>query len=236
MAFSTITYTEAGEHDYQFVEVKGDAKGITYDETVYTAHVSVTDNAETGALKATVTYGEAGEPVFKNTYKADPSNPITFGATKTLNGRELTAGEFTFELVDANGEVVATATNNADGSVVFPDPVVFSEAGTYTYQVREVLPEDDDANTEGVQRERVTYDETVWTATVTVTDDMQGSLHASVSYGDGASLPSFVNTYVAPPLIPDTGDHTNGVLPAVLAVGGTALVAGSLVCVRRRNK
>ena len=236
VAFSTITYTEAGEHDYQFVEVKGDAKGITYDETVYTAHVSVTDNAETGALKATVTYGEAGEPVFKNTYKADPSNPITFGATKTLNGRELTAGEFTFELVDANGEVVATATNNADGSVVFPDPVVFSEAGTYTYQVREVLPEDDDANTEGVQRERVTYDETVWTATVTVTDDMQGSLHASVSYGDGASLPSFVNTYVAPPLIPDTGDHTSGVLPAVLAVGGTALVAGSLVCARRRNK
>ena len=235
IAFPTLSYDKTGEHDYQIVEVKGNAGGVTYDDTVYTMHVSVTDNPQAGALSAKVTYPD-GDPVFSNTYVASGDTSITFGATKKLEGRDLKAGEFSFELLGPDGKVVATATNAADGSVVFDDPVSFSAAGTYTYQVRDALPEDDDTNTEGIQKDGVTYDETVWTATVTVTDDYKGGLSASVSYGDGGNLPSFVNTYVEPPAIPQTGDTTNMVLPLVLAVGGVALVAGSLTVARRRSK
>lgn len=235
IAFPTLSYDETGEHDYQIVEVKGNAGGVTYDDTVYTMHVSVTDNPQAGALSATVTYPD-GDPVFSNSYVASGDTSITFGATKKLEGRDLKAGEFSFELVGPDGKVVATATNAADGSVVFDEPLSFSAAGTYTYQVREALPEDDDTNTEGIQKDGVTYDETVWTATVTVTDDYKGGLSASVSYGDGGILPSFVNVYVEPPKIPQTGDTTNMVLPLVLAVGGVALVAGSLTVARRRSK
>lgn len=235
IAFPTLSYDKTGEHDYQIVEVKGNAGGVTYDDTVYTMHVSVTDNPQAGALSAKVTYPD-GDPIFSNSYVASGDTSITFGATKKLEGRDLKAGEFSFELVGPDGKVVATATNAADGSVVFDDPVSFSAAGTYTYQVREVLPEDDDTNTKGIQKDGVTYDETVWTATVTVTDDYKGGLSASVSYGDGGNLPSFVNVYVEPPAIPQTGDTTNMVLPLVLAVGGVALVAGSLTVARRRSK
>ena len=198
-------------------------------------HVSVTDNPQAGALSATVTYPD-GDPVFSNSYVASGDTSITFGATKKLEGRDLKAGEFSFELLGPDGKVIATATNAADGSVVFDEPMSFSAAGTYTYQVREALPEDDDTNTEGIQKDGVTYDETVWTATVTVTDDYKGGLSASVSYGDGGNLPSFVNVYVEPPKIPQTGDTTNMVLPLVLAVGGVALVAGALTVAKRRSK
>ena len=235
VSFGTINYDEAGEHDYTITEVKGNAGGVTYDETVFTVHVSVTDNPKTGALSAKVTYGDNGQPTFENVYKPAPSNEITFGATKTLNGRDLTDGEFTFELKDASGKVVSTAKNRADGSVVFADAQSFTAAGTYTFTISEVLPEDDDAKTDGVQKDRVTYDEKTYTATVTVTDDLKGQLHATVSYGEGAELPSFVNTYVAPPLVPDTGDHTSAVLPAVLGLGGVAAVAGAILYAKRRE-
>lgn len=235
VAFAPLTYDEVGEHDYKISEVAGTASGVAYDDATYTVHVSVTDDPASGALSAKVTYPD-GTPVFENAYTATGSTSITFGATKVLEGRDLAAGEFTFELVGPDGELVATANNQADGSVVFETPVTFNAAGTYTYQVREALPEDDDPNTEGVQKDGVTYDEKVWTATVTVTDDYEGGLAASVSYGDGENLPSFVNTYVAPPTIPDTGDHTSSVLPAILAVGGVALVAGSVVRARRRSR
>ena len=169
-------------------------------------------------------------------YAATEFGSITFGATKKLEGRDLKAGEFSFELLGPDGKVIATATNAADGSVVFDEPVGFATAGTYSYRIREVLPEDDDSKKDGIQKDGVTYDETVWTATVNVTDDYQGALHATVSYGNGAELPSFVNTYVAPPKIPQTGDTTNMVLPLVLAVGGVALVAGALTVAKRRSK
>ncbi|MDO4436490.1 MAG: FctA domain-containing protein [Coriobacteriaceae bacterium] len=73
VSFDTIVYTEAGEHEYSIREVKGDAEGVTYDETVYTVKVSVTDDGN-GQLEWTYEYGEMGEPMFHNTYKA-PAKP-----------------------------------------------------------------------------------------------------------------------------------------------------------------
>ena len=258
ISFEAISYDEAGTYEYTISEVMPEdddpntegvqSAGITYDQTVYNVKVTVEDNGIGSLVVAGVTYNDGtAAPVFTNTYAASEPGSIIFGATKVLEGRDLVAGEFTFELVDQDGNVVARATNGANGVIVFTDPVAFSAAGTYTYTVREVLPEDDDPETEGVQKDGVTYDETVWTATVTVTDNLEGGFTATVAYNNGAELPVFTNTYVAPevpaapepepaPEIPDTGDHTSDALPAVLAVGGVTIAASAVALAKRRNQ
>lgn len=84
VSFEQIDYDEPGEHDYEIVEVAGDAEGITYDDTVFAVHVSVTDN-KTGALEVAWSYGEAGAPVFKNTY-TEPAKPVEPVEDDTLTG------------------------------------------------------------------------------------------------------------------------------------------------------
>ena len=171
---------------------------------------------------------------------------VSLGASKVLNGRAAAEGEFEFALTDAEGKVLQTVGNAADGSISF-EAISYDEAGTYEYTISEVMPEDDDPNTEGVQKDGVTHDETVWTATVTVTDNLEGGFTATVAYNNGAELPVFTNTYVAPevpaapepepaPEIPDTGDHTSDALPAVLAVGGVAIAASAVAFAKRRNQ
>lgn len=102
-------------------------------------------------------------------------------------------GQFSFELKDADGKVLQTVKNAADGSVAF-EPVSFDAAGTYTFTVSEALPKDADEETEGIQSDNVTYDETVYTAVVTVVDNGDGSTSASVAYENGAT-PAFTNVY-----------------------------------------
>ena len=171
-----------------------------------------------------------------------------FGATKVLDGRPLADGEFTFQLKDESGNVIQEVTNAANGSVVFDEPVYFYEPGEYVFTVSEVLPADDDPDSAGIQSGNVTYDETVYTATVTVVDNGDGSTTVSVSYGTNGTLPAFHNVYVEPDEptgpsdggsgdhgTPDTGDHTSLVLPVALGVAGIALVGGVLVARRRRG-
>jgi len=106
-------------------------------------------------------------------------------ANKVLTGRDLKAGEFSFTLYDSNGNEIETVTNTADGSIGF-SPLSFSEAGTYTYTIKEMQ-----GNLSGI-----TYDTTVLTATIKVEDNGQGQLLATVSYeGDKQS---FTNSYTPP--------------------------------------
>ena len=175
--------------------------------------------------------------VFENSYAADPTS-ITFGGTKILTGAELTAGQFAFQLKDAQGNVVATATNAADGSLVF-EPVSLDAAGEYHLTLSEV----NDA------QDNVTYDDHVYQLDVTVADDGEGSLYvASYTVDGGTDLPVFENAYVAPEApsepaapqapaaVPNTGDATSPVLP--LAIGACALAAAcaALLLVRRNNR
>ena len=117
---------------------------------------------------------------FRNPAKA------TIEATKVLNGRQLAAGEFTFELVNAAGEVVATAQNDATGKVQFPEQS-FAVEKDYTFTIREVK-----GNTAGI-----TYDDSEKNVTVSV-DDKGSGLEATVAY-DGSSA-TFTNTYTPDPL------------------------------------
>lgn len=235
VSFGALTYDEAGTHTYVVREAKGSLGGVTYDASEYVVTVSVTDDGS-GRLSAKATSAD-GQIVFKNAYSAAPTS-ITFGGTKVLTGAELAAGQFAFQLKDAQGNVVATATNAADGSLVF-EPVSLDAAGKYHLTLSEV----NDA------QDNVTYDDHVYQLDVTVADDGEGSLYvASYTVDGGTDLPVFENAYVAPEApsepaapqapaaVPNTGDATSPVLP--LAIGTCALAAAcaALLLVRRNNR
>ena len=185
VTFNTINYDAEGVHTYTVKEVNAGATGITYD-TEKTAKVTVTKDAATNALKATVEY-PAGS-VFTNSFKA-PAVEATIEATKKLEGKELAADAYTFELKE-KGAVVATAKNTAEGKVAFVRS--FEEAGTYTYTLVEKV-----GTEEGIE-----YDKTEHTVTVTVVADDQGLLTARVSYADGKEV-VFTNKYTVPTPTPE---------------------------------
>ena len=185
VTFNAINYNAEGEYTYTVKEVNAGATGITYD-TEKTAVVKVTKDAATNALKAAVEY-PAGS-VFKNSFKA-PAVEATIEATKKLEGKELAADAYTFELKE-KGAVVATAKNTAEGKVAFVRS--FEEAGTYTYTLVEKV-----GTEEGIE-----YDKTEHTVTVTVVADGQGLLTATVSYADGKEV-VFTNKYTVPTPTPE---------------------------------
>ena len=185
VTFNTINYDAEGVHAYTVKEVNAGATGITYD-TEKTAKVTVTKDAATNALKATVEH-PAGN-VFKNSFKA-PAVEATIEATKKLEGKELAADAYTFELKE-KGAVVATAKNTAEGKVAFVRS--FEEAGTHTYTLVEKV-----GTEEGIE-----YDKTEHTVTVTVVADDQGLLTAKVSYADGKEV-VFTNKYTVPTPTPE---------------------------------
>ena len=178
VVFPAIEYTAAGPHTYTITEKAGNEPGVTYDTASHTVTVDVADNGR-GQLEATV---PAEKPVFTNTYAAKPGKKV-IEAKKVLNGKELEADKYEFELKE-NDKVVATAKNTADGSISFPE-IEYTEAGTYTYTMSEKA-----GNEAGV-----TYDKTSHKVTVEVADNGQGQLEATVT----SEKPVFVNDYVAKP-------------------------------------
>ena len=180
VTFDEISYDAAGTYNYKIVEKEGSLAGVTYDKSEKSVTVTVTDDGN-GQLTAAVKYAN-DDTTFKNSYKAGQAKAM-FEITKVLNGRDLQAEEFEFELVNNNNEVVATAKNNAAGAVSFEQS--FNEAGEYTFTIREVK------GTKG----GIEYDTTQVTATVKVTDDGNGQLQATVEYKDGDQ--KFENKYTA---------------------------------------
>ena len=233
--FDALTYDEAGTHTYVVREAKGSLGGVTYDSSEHVVTVSVTDDGS-GRLSAKATSAD-GQIVFKNSYSAAPTS-ITFGGTKVLTGAELAAGQFAFQLKDAQGNVVATATNAIDGSLVF-EPVSLDAAGEYHLTLSEV----NDA------QDNVTYDDHVYQLDVTVADDGEGSLYvASYTVDGGTDLPVFENAYVAPEApsepaapqasaaVPNTGDATSPALPLAIGACALAVACAAFLLVRRNNR
>lgn len=193
--FPAISFNAPGEYHYRLAEVDGGLGGVTYDTTVYDVTAKVVDNGD-GTLGVTWSVSKDGkalegkEIVFANSYKAAGTS-ITFNAAKVLTGRELKKGEFTFELRDANGKVLQTVKNGAltEGGyapIAF-DPITYDEPGTYDYRIVEVKGE----------AEGITYDETVFTYHVVVTDDGNGQLQVEWTVGE-TGAPVFQNVYVKP--------------------------------------
>ena len=193
---SPIEYTAAGEHTYTLREVKGDAgNGITYDGKTYTIEATITDKGD-GTLEAKHVLKGDGEAKFSNSYKPNPgefsvTDQIT--ATKSLTGRDLKDGEFSFELVegeDEDAKVVATGTNAADGKITM-NAVKYTEAGKHAYTLREIKG--------GTTSKGITYSDAKYTIETTITDNGDGTLKAEHVLKD-ATAATFKNTYSVAPL------------------------------------
>lgn len=181
VTFDAIDYTKVGTYHYTIKEKDNGLGGVTYDKKEIKATVKVTDDGN-GQLVAQVSYDTAN-PTFRNTYLAKETT-ATLEANKVLTGRDLEANEFAFDLIDPNGKVVETVKNAKDGKISFKE-LAFKTTGTYTYTIKE------QAGALG----GVKYDTKVIKATVTVTDDGKGQLHATVAYENNQN--TFTNTYSA---------------------------------------
>ena len=172
-----------GEYQYTVNEVKGDAAGYTYDDTIYTINVTVTD-AGNGTLtvtpvihssKATSEDATATGMEFTNTYTT--SGQIVLGATKTLEGQTLEAEQFSFQAteMDVDGKAVengySETVKNADGGAITFPIITYKESGTHYYQITEVKDE----------KPAYQYDESKYVVKVDVTDDNAGKLTAKVT-------------------------------------------------------
>lgn len=247
VALSAVEYTQPGTHRYTLHEVGGGtvANGVTYDGAMYTVVTTVKDNGD-GTLSVAHALEGAREATFANAYQAT-STTVVVGASKTLVGKNLENGQFTFVLTAADGTELK-AKNAADGKIAFP-ALTFDKPGTYEF----ALTEFDDAQA------NVTYDKHAYKVTVTVVDDGLGHLNATVA-GD-ADVLAFTNTYAEPPapvqptqptqpggktftpsgpigkVLTQTGDDKLAlVLPlAVVALAGAASIAALLI-MRRRDK
>ena len=191
VTLSPIHYEAPGTHTYTLREACPNAlglyKGVTYDGTTYTVVTTVSDNGD-GTLTATHKLeGTTESAGFTNKYHAMPTQ-VSIGAIKVLEGRELKKDEFSFKVVGE--DIESTVTNDADGKISF-DKFEYDEPGTYVYTISEV--KGDEAG--------MTYDKSVFTATVNVVDDGEGNLKASVAYAKGDKSVEgivFNNTYKKP--------------------------------------
>lgn len=185
VTLNAVKYTQPGTHRYTLHEVGGGtvANGVTYDGATYTVVTTVKDNGD-GTLSVTHALEGAREATFANAYQAT-STTVTIGASKTLVGKNLQDGQFTFVLTAADGTEFK-AKNAADGKIAFP-ALTFDKPGTYEYTLSEL--NDAQAN--------VTYDKRTYHVTITVADDLQGHLVATLTSGDEAL--AFTNEYVEPP-------------------------------------
>lgn len=191
VTLSPIRYEAPGTHTYTLREACPNAlglyKGVTYDGTTYTVVTTVSDNGD-GTLTATHKLeGTTESAGFTNKYHAMPTQ-VSIGAIKVLEGRELKKDEFSFKLVGE--DIESTVTNDADGKINF-DKFEYDEPGTYVYTISEV--KGDEAG--------MTYDKSVFTATVNVADDGEGNLKANVAFAKGDKSVEgivFNNTYKKP--------------------------------------
>ena len=224
IVFPEIIYDKTGDYTYTVKEVADNAiPGITYDSSTKTVTVRISVDSDNQFKAEQV---EAADTVaFKNVFK--PASTSLNVKKRLEGGLELKAGDYHFALRDADGNEVATGTNDTDGNVTFTSSsLIFSKPGRYTFKARE-LSDNPIAN--------VTYDSSEKEIVVNVTTDENNQLVATQE-----SIPEFVNTYVAPKkpgkLLPWTGDTTSFVAIGALAGASLAAFAAATAIRRKRSE
>lgn len=264
LEFDKLTFDKTGVYTYTVDEQDGTLGGVTYDTTSHTVTITITEDAKSHKLAASVAYsnGKANEKsiLFQNTYQPEDVL-VELSAKKNLSGRELQAYEFEFELVDDKGNVIDSEKNDKDGDIRFK-PLTYSrdndgvdDCGEHRYVIRE----------KNTGEKNVTYDKTEHHVNVTVGDDLQGNLTAKVEYdptdgktdktkgdavGDKPSTipgmvtvtgtrPEFTNSYIPPetPAIVKTIRQLakTGVSAPIVALAAFTLLGVGLMLFRRRG-
>lgn len=192
IALSSITYDRPGTHTYTLRERGAGThdRGMTFSGASYIVVTTVIDNGD-GTLSVAHALEDARTATFTNVYRVAPAS-IKIAAIKTLVGRDLRDGEFAFALTGegVSADISRTAKNDARGNVSF-DELTFEAPGVYTFRISEV---------KGTE-EGMTYDESVYTITVTVVDNGEGQLEASLGYtknGEAVEAIEFRNTFTEP--------------------------------------
>ncbi|MDU8609931.1 Spy0128 family protein [Collinsella aerofaciens] len=190
--FGTVEYTEPGTYVYKVSEKHAGTTidGIAYSGNVAEITVTVKPNKK-GELSADVK-ATSGETEFKNAYATNPvESSVTsqIAVTKSLTGRDLTVGEFSFELREIKDEdsgLIETVKNAADGKVTF-SAIKYTEIGQHTYKLHEVK-----GNSGGID-----YDDAVYTIVTTIADNGKGQLVATHELKDAKDVKSieFKNAY-----------------------------------------
>lgn len=223
LEFDKLTFDRAGVYTYTVTEQDGNLGGVTYDRTVHTVTVTVTEDAKAHRLAASVAYsnGKASEKsiLFRNTYQPEDVL-VELAARKNLAGRGLKADEFEFELVDDKGKVIDTERNDKDGDIRFK-PLTYGrdnngidDCGEHRYVIRE----------RNTGEKNVTYDRTEHHVTVTVGDDLQGNLTAKVEYDPTDDSEKDSGAMPATPTDKTKGDAIGdkpSAIPGMVTVTGT---------------
>ncbi|MBU9885727.1 cell surface protein [Bifidobacterium longum] len=207
LEFDKLTFDKTGVYTYTVDEQDGTLGGVTYDTTSHTVTITVTEDAKSHKLAASVSHsnGKASEKsiLFRNTYQPEDVL-VELSAKKNLTGRELQADEFEFELVDDKGNVIDTERNDKQGNIQFK-PLTYGrdndgvdDCGEHRYVIRE----------KNTGEKNVTYDRTEHHVTVTVSDDLQGNLTAKVEYDPTDDSEKDSNAMLATPT--DKADKTKG--------------------------
>ncbi len=217
VTFDTLQLTEAKTYTFTVKEKEEILWGfISWDKSEYT--VTVTVENQNGVLvitDQTVTVGQEakdGGIIFNNEYKLDGDGKVELSGRKTLSGdrTSVNAGEFEFGLYDASGALVESVKNDANGNFAFA-PLTFTETdttidgeNTYVYTVKEIAGDN----------ARYTYDDTIYTVTVTVKDNDQGGIDVShvIKNGNEEAELTFTNTYTNPAPVtyaPEAQKHYN---------------------------
>lgn len=233
--FGEITFKKPGEYTFNVNETKwngeavpaADGNGMQFDRSTKTVKVTVTDD-HTGSLKAEVTYpnGANGAVAFANKY-ATSSTYNGIQVEKTLIGRDMKAGEFSFTIEGRDDTSIALLTdadkqftnenNRADG---IADAMTKLSGHTFTqadngkhfeFTVKEVIPDgavqDQATGLWYVEATGLYYDGTNYDVSIDVTDDGDGQLTATTEIkvdGQDVNVVSFVNKYRAQDVSFDT--------------------------------
>ena len=197
--FGEVKITRPGRYQFNVVEnAPANGNGMVYDRHTALVTITVKDNA--GKLEGAVVYNNGQdasttEAAFTNTYTASTTygDGVALNLSKTLNGRNQSLGEFKFQiagrdeaaeqkLADTDREFATIAqANDGVASMIFDkmSGVRFTEADagkSFSYVVKEVLPEDDDAEVEGIQSKGVTYTQTQYRVDIQVNDNGDGTM------------------------------------------------------------
>lgn len=156
--------------------------GVKYGTTYKVQEVNIPTEYTLASLtnaSGTVSSNQEIDVVATNQYKTNGS--FTVNAKKVLQNRPLKSGEFTFELVDENGQVVDTVSNAENGEVTF-NAISVNAAGIKTYKIREKAGSD----------ENIKYDTHEETVRV-VTTNANGRTETRVEYDTDGAV--FTNKY-----------------------------------------